>query len=187
MKAPAQAPDYPRIPVLQFILLPQQDIGCYIMQEVIEVNTMTMNPESISHFKLGRIFLTRLPYDEDLLHSLTKVAVKNRMQMATVFVIGAVKKAVVEFYDQQEKVYRKIHIEESLEIVTCMGNISLKDNKTFVHCHATFADRKGQTFGGHLAEGTTIFAAEAHLQEVLGSELIREHDPVTKLALWRLE
>lgn len=148
---------------------------------------MEMNPAGISHFKLGRVFLMRLPYDGDLLQSLTSIAIKNRMQMATVFVIGAVKKAAVEFYDQQEKVYRKIHIEENLEILTCMGNVSLKGNKTFVHCHATFANRMGETFGGHLAEGTTIFAAEAHFQEVLGSELVRELDPVTRLALWRQE
>jgi predicted DNA-binding protein with PD1-like motif len=157
------------------------------MKIVREVNPMEKNPVSVSHFKLGRIFLLRLPYDADLLQSLTDVAIKNRMQMATFFVIGAVKKAAVEFYDQQEKVYRRIRIEENLEIVTCMGNVSLKENKTFVHCHATFANRLGETLGGHLAEGTTIFAAEAHFQEVLGSELVRELDPITRLALWRRE
>lgn len=143
------------------------------------------NPAVVSHFKLGRIFLYRLPYEADLQRSLTEFAIKSRMQMATLFVIGAVKRAAVDFYDQQAKVYRQIQIEENMEILTCMGNVSIKENRPFVHCHATFSNSSGETLGGHLAEGTIVFAGEAHFQEILGQEMVREVDPVTRLALWR--
>ncbi len=140
-----------------------------------------------SHFKQGRIFLERLPHNVDLLQWLTEFAIKNRMQLATFSVIGAVKKAVVAFYDQREKTYREVSIEENLEILSCLGNASIKENRPFSHCHATFANKRGETFGGHLANGTIVFAAEAFFQEILGRELVREHDPVTGLALWRRE
>ena len=141
----------------------------------------------VSFFKQGRIFLRRLPHDADLLQSLTQFVVKNRIQMATLFVIGAVKRATVAYYDQQEKTYRQLSRDQNMEIISCFGNVSINDNKSFVHCHALFSNAAGETFGGHLAEGTIIFAAEAHLKEVLGMELVREHDSVTGLALWRQE
>jgi hypothetical protein len=142
------------------------------------------NPHGVSFFKQGRIFLRRVPYESDLLEFLTEFATKNRMQMGTLFVIGAVKKAAVDYYDQQNKTYRQILINENMEILSCMGNVSIRENKPFVHCHACFSNGTGQTLGGHLAKGTIVFAAEAHFQEVLGMELVREHEPITKLFLW---
>jgi len=146
---------------------------------------MDAYPSGVSHFKQGRIFVARLPHECDLLQWLTSFAIKNRMQMGTFFVLGAVTKAAVAFYDQQQKTYQELVLAQNMEILSCVGNVSIKDNKTFVHCHATFSNDKGKTFGGHLAEGTIVFAAEAHFQELLGRELVREYDPVTGLALWR--
>jgi hypothetical protein len=116
---------------------------------------------------------------------LTEFATENRIQLATLFVIGAVRKAAVAFYDQQQKVYRQINIEKNLEILSCAGNVTVKDNSPFIHCHAGFSDHEGGTFGGHLANGTIVFAAEAYFQELLGTKLVREYDPVTGLALWK--
>jgi predicted DNA-binding protein with PD1-like motif len=135
--------------------------------------------------KPGRIFLCRLPHDADLLQWLNQFAVEKNIRAGTVFVIGAVKRATVAFYDQKKKVYQNISLEENLEILSCVGNVSIRESIPFVHCHATFSNMKGETFGGHLAEGVTVFAAEAHFREVLGRELVREFDPVTGLTLWK--
>jgi hypothetical protein len=139
----------------------------------------------VSIFQQGRIVLCRLPHEADLLEWLTDFALQNGMRMATFFIIGAVKKAAVAFYDQQEKKYRQIALEGNLEILSCIGNISIKEGRPFIHCHATLSDGKGETFGGHLVKGSIVFAAEAHFQEVLDGNLVRENDPVTGLALWR--
>jgi hypothetical protein len=47
------------------------------------------------------------------------------------------------------------------------------------------ADGKGATLGGHLAEGTVIFACEAAIQEYQSGEpLVRQLDKDTGLFLW---
>jgi predicted DNA-binding protein with PD1-like motif len=129
--------------------------------------------------------LERLPHDSDLATWLNGFAHDNGISAGTVSVIGAVKKAVVAFYDQQEQTYGEISRNENLEIVYCAGNVSIRDGKPFAHCHAMFSDKRGATFGGHMVEGTTVFAAEAHFQELLGGEYVRERDSVTGLPLWR--
>ncbi|HNV23772.1 MAG TPA: DUF296 domain-containing protein, partial [Candidatus Omnitrophota bacterium] len=88
-------------------------------------------------------------------------------------------------YKQQEQQYVEcVSLEKKLEIVSCLGNISLKENKPFVHAHITLADLKGQCYGGHLMPGTIIFAAEYYIKELTGLELQRGLDQETGLSLW---
>jgi hypothetical protein len=42
----------------------------------------------------------------------------------------------------------------------------------------------GRACGGHLAEDTTVFAAEFRIEELTGVELHRVPDETTGLALW---
>ena len=102
--------------------------------------------------------------------------------------IGAVSKAVLGTYDQSQQVYVTFTTEGDLEILSCTGNISLKDGKPFVHAHVILAGEGGKTIGGHLFPGTIIFAGEAHILELTGgSPPVREYDPVTGLMLWKTD
>ena len=56
-----------------------------------------------------------------------------------------------------------------------------------VHLHIILADAEGNTYGGHLMSPTTLFAGEAHIQELGGKPLKREYDETTGLFLWRDE
>lgn len=66
-----------------------------------------------------------------------------------------------------------------------MGNISLKEGEPFVHANATLADSDSNTRGGHSLEGK-VFAAEVHVTELIGIEIIRKNDAATGLWLWNL-
>ncbi len=103
--------------------------------------------------------------------------------MAVFTVVGAVKQARLAYYDQAEREYQKIKLDRPLEIASCFGNLSLKGGKPFVHVHAVLADAAGKTYAGHLLRAT-VFAAELHLQELLGKKLEREYEQTTGLALW---
>ncbi len=107
--------------------------------------------------------------------------------MGVVSVIGAVQGATIGYYDQSERVYRSRHIDGGLEIASCHGNITLKDSAVMVHAHIILADAEGNTYGGHLMSPTTLFAGEAHIQELEGKPLEREYDGTTGLFLWREE
>ena len=106
--------------------------------------------------------------------------------MAVFTVVGAVKQVRLAYYDQARHEYQKIELNQPLEIASCFGNLSLKDGKPFAHLHAVLADEASKTYAGHLIKAT-VFAAELHLQELLGKKLEREYDQTTGLALWEFE
>jgi predicted DNA-binding protein with PD1-like motif len=74
-----------------------------------------------------------------------------------------------------------------LEITSLTGNVSIKDGKPLVHVHVTLADKKGNAFGGHLAEGTIVFACEVCIQVFQGEPLKRGFDKTTGLPLWEMD
>jgi len=134
-------------------------------------------------FELGRNFLVRAEHDSNLVEFLTELAEKKEITAATFTAIGALKRAKLEFYDQEKHKYRKITLDSPHEIASCVGNISVKDGRPFVHAHAVLADKNGNTKAGHLLEGV-VFAAEVHLRELKGAKLERKYDKVTGLSLW---
>ncbi|MGR3219923.1 MAG: PPC domain-containing DNA-binding protein, partial [Candidatus Anammoxibacter sp.] len=77
-----------------------------------------------------------------------------------------------------------VRFNQNLEITSCLGNISIKDNEIFAHAHITLSDHEGKAFGGHLTNGTEIFAAEFYIEELAGQDLVRKDDSQTGLSLW---
>jgi uncharacterized protein len=139
-----------------------------------------------NEYKQGRMFMGCFDHDSDLLLSIEKFAAEKAVSTGQVRVIGAVKKAVVSFYDQQKKEYFDEIFDQNLEVLACIGNISLKDGKPIAHMHALFGDEHGHTMGGHLRPGTIVFFAEIFIQELEGPELHRGYDEITGLPAWQL-
>ncbi len=137
----------------------------------------------IKDLRRGRTLMVRLDHDGEIVSQITYLASKEKICSGIFGIIGALKQAVLGYYDQKSLEYRKILIEEPTELISASGNISLRDDQPFVHAHAVLSDQKGRVWGGHLSKGM-IFAAELYLQELLGQPFKREHDPVTGLYLW---
>ena len=136
--------------------------------------------------EVGNFLLIRAEHDSDLIQFILNLVKKKGIEMAAFTVIGALKRAKLEFYDQEKHKYQETSINHPNEIASCVGNVSLKNGTPFVHAHAVLADENGDTKAGHLAEGI-VFAAEIHLQELKGTTLQRKHDPVTDLTLWEIK
>ena len=135
--------------------------------------------------KRARVFIGRFDCGDDLLEDLMAFCKKERIKLGVFNVIGAVKKAKLGYYNQNEKKYTGCtELNKKLEIASCMGNISLKDNDIMVHAHIVLADFDGKAYGGHLMPGTEVFAAEFFIEELTGGELKRGKDKVTGLPLW---
>jgi hypothetical protein len=143
-------------------------------------------PMGLFEYKLGKELIVRVEHDSDLIQSITELAKNKGIKTGTFTAIGALKRAKLAYYDQENHEYREIRIDSPHEIASCVGNISLKDGAPFVHAHAVLADEKGNTRAGHLSEGT-VFAAEVHLRQLQGPRLERKYDEVTGLSLWETE
>ncbi|NLX90564.1 MAG: DNA-binding protein [Firmicutes bacterium] len=135
-------------------------------------------------YQPGRKWLARLPFESDLLGEIEKFAAEQNIKVGQVKVIGAVKKAVLGFYDQQSKEYRSLYFNKPLEILHCSGNLSIKDGTPKAHLHIALGSEDGAALGGHLLPGTIVFAGEAVIEELIGPEMVRGYDLQTGLPLW---
>jgi len=136
--------------------------------------------------KLGRIVFAQLSEDEDLLETITLAAEKSHITAGFFILIGTLKKANLGFYRQGK--YKTIKIDVPLEIVSCMGNVSVKENKPFVHAHVSVSNEKGEVMGGHLMSGCPIAAAgELVLIEATNAQLFRKLNEKTQLFSWSIE
>ncbi len=138
-----------------------------------------------SELKSGRRFMGRLPHGQDLIKSIEAFCGETAVAMATFSAIGAVTSVTMGAYDQKQQVYVTYTKEAPLEIVSCTGNISLKNGNPVVHAHILLADMHGKTIGGHLFSETIIYAGEIDLLELVGKPLERAYDTTTGLMLWK--
>ncbi len=126
----------------------------------------------------------RLPHEGDLLKSIEGFCRDNGITLGVLTALGAVKSAQLAYYDQEGQEHRGFAVDEPLEIVSCMGNISLRDGQPIVHAHLALSDGEGRTISGHLMPGTPVFACEIFIQELLGEPLVRRQDEETGVPLW---
>ena len=132
----------------------------------------------------ARGFVGRLDTGSDLVGEIERFCAEQGVVAAQVTVIGAVRQARYAYYEQSDRRYRELGSQTHHEIVGFTGNVSLKEDRPFLHAHATFADAAGDTVGGHLLRGCEVFAAEVMIREMSGASLIRMPDEETGLALW---
>lgn len=132
-------------------------------------------------------FFLRVSFGADLLEDLTQFCAARNIRLAQFSGLGAVRRARIAYYDQSQKRYYERAFSEPMEIVSLIGNVSIKDGKPFVHAHIVLATGDGRTYGGHLCKGTEVFAAECFIETFHANDLVREPDAQTGLNLWTSE
>ena len=132
--------------------------------------------------KIRKVVIARCEAGEDLYEALTALAKEYNVMSGHFQVIGAVKRAKVGIFENGE--YNWAEHEGTLELSAGVGNVSVKNGKLFVHCHAVFTDHQGNLIAGHMAEGCIVNpTAEIHLT-VHDGEVTRTLDETT--GLWTL-
>lgn len=137
--------------------------------------------------KLGRVIFARLFENEDLLEAISDTAKQRGIKAGFFMLIGTLKEVKLGFYRQGK--YRPIQIGGPVEIVSCIGNISFKEERELVvHAHLSVSDEKGEVLGGHLLPGCIVaVTSELVLVEVTDVRLQRKFDEKTKLYLWAFD
>ena len=109
-------------------------------------------------------YFGRYEENEDLIAALLKFCGENKIETGFFTIIGAVKSSSFSFFDQKQKKYLQMDMDEEAEILNCTGNIALRDNKPFIHAHITLGDREVSAYGGHLV-AAKVFSAEIYLKK----------------------
>ena len=98
--------------------------------------------------------------------------------------IGAVSTASLGFFDRESMEYQTFTVDDDLEVVSCMGNItSTHEGGLIVHAHMIVADQDGKCYGGHLMPGCEVSVTIELIITEIDEDVRRARDEATGLNL----
>ena len=124
--------------------------------------------------------------DDDVVPILESFAKEHKLTASRFTAIGALRAAVLGYFDWDRKDYDRIDIHEQVEVLSLIGDIALDGDEPKVHAHAVLGRRGGNTIGGHVLQATVQPTLEVLLIESPGY-LRKKYDPETRLALIALD
>jgi uncharacterized protein len=111
-------------------------------------------------------------------------AVANRLGGSQITAVGALSSAVLGFFELGPRDYKRILVDEQVEVLSLVGNFALHEGQPRLHAHIVLGKTDGTAHGGHLLEAHGRPTLEVLIFESPQS-LERRHDPETGLALLR--
>ena len=136
---------------------------------------------------IGRVIVAKLMPDEDVIDSIKELVKTYNIKAGLINLIGALKKITVWYFDLETKEYNLKTFEEDVELISCMGNISYKEDEPIVHLHIVLGREDYSLFGGHLSQPSIIsVTGEVYIYEI-DKKLERAVDSATNLSLLDIE
>jgi len=107
------------------------------------------------HYKLlnadkQRTFAIILDSRDEVMESIQTFAKEQNLKASQFNAIGAFSELTIGFFDFDIKDYKKIEIDEQVEVLNIAGDISSYDGKIQIHAHAVVGKSDGTAHGGHL-------------------------------------
>ena len=135
--------------------------------------------------KIGEKIFVSLQSGDLINKSLTEISVKENISNAWINGIGAIDSVEVGYMDVVNKKYQKRNFNDNYELISLIGNISIKDGVPFVHTHITFSDTEYKVFGGHLFDANITATGEIILT-VADSKIDRQFNENVGIHTWCL-
>lgn len=108
---------------------------------------------------------------DEVIQGLEKFAKDKNLSASSFTAVGAFSKVTLGYFmlDQQE--YKHIPIEEQVEVLALLGDITLSNNEPKIHAHVVVGKQDGTAHGGHVLKAfvrptleVIITETPAHLQ-----------------------
>ena len=132
-----------------------------------------------------RTFVVVLSTGDEAVKALTAFATEHRLGASQFTAIGALSRAVVAYFDWSTKQYRHLAIDEQVEVLSLVGDIT-EDGTPKLHAHVVLGKSDGSACGGHLIEASVRPTLEIVVTE-LPRHLHRRFDEESGLALIDLD
>jgi len=123
---------------------------------------------------------------DEFVSGMLEFAHAQRLDTAPFTAIGAFSRATLGYFDRDRKDYRKIPIDEQVEVLSLIGNIARDNTEPKIHAHVVVGKADGTAHGGHILEAHIWPTLEVIVVE-LPRHLRRTTDRETGLALIRLD
>ena len=131
----------------------------------------------------GHTYRVRIDRGEEIVGRVKELCEKENIRLGRVEAIGAADQAVLGVYDPEKKEYYPEEIREFMEIASLNGNITTMEGQTYIHLHATLADRQHHLHGGHVIEMRVGATCEMFITALEG-EVDRKKDAELGINLW---
>ena len=135
--------------------------------------------------KINGSWVIVLKSNEKIIESLKEFIKKNNIKSGYFNAVGAISSVELAHYNLEKKKYTTKLINQPLEIVSLMGNLTMKENERIIHAHIVVGTDKMELYGGHLKEATVAATCEIVLNE-FKETIKKEYDKDTGLNLMRL-
>jgi predicted DNA-binding protein with PD1-like motif len=122
---------------------------------------------------------------DEVSESLLQFAKEMQLAASQLTAIGAFSSVVLGYFDWNRKDYKKIPLNEQLEVLSLIGDIALDEkSQPKVHAHVVLGRSDATVLGGHLLEAHVRPTLEVIVTES-PKHLRRKYDEQSKLALIR--
>lgn len=132
------------------------------------------------------IYALVLATGDDVPTELGRFVREQKIEAGALTAIGAFSSAVLGYFDWETKQYKRIPVEEQVEVLSLLGDVAVSDKGPALRLHAVLGRSDGSTVGGHLLEGHVRPTLEITLIEP-PAHLRKRKDPESGLALIDLE
>ena len=119
---------------------------------------------------------------DEVVESLLEFARQAHLSAASFTAIGAFSGVTLGFFERERKDYKRIPLDEQVEVLTLAGDIAVKEGDPQLHAHVVVGKSDGSAWGGHLLAGHVWPTLELVLVES-STELRRTLDEETGLPL----
>src|SRR5213080_5256083 len=112
---------------------------------------------------------------------------ENQLKASYFTALGSFSKATLGFFERERKDYKRIEIEEQVEVMSLFGNLAKDESAQYkLHAHVVIGKSDGSAHGGHLLKGHVWPTLELFLTET-SEQLQRRVDEETNLPLIAIE
>ena len=141
----------------------------------------------MEYIKDGQNYLIRLEKEEEIMTSLQKFMLDEKIPSGLLKGLGALKDVELGFYELEKKTYIRKKFPPEAELLSLIGNLSWKEGSTaWPHIHVVLGDANFNAFGGHLFTAKVAVTVELYL-ETCSKKVSREFDDITGLHLLRCQ
>ena len=119
---------------------------------------------------------------DEVTKELLAFARTHSLEAASFTGIGAFQSVTLGYFEIEKRDYKRIPVNDQVEVVSLVGNIACGDDGPKLHAHVVIGTRDGAALGGHLMEARVRPTLEIVLVET-PAHLRRRSDPATGLAL----
>jgi predicted DNA-binding protein with PD1-like motif len=112
-----------------------------------------------------KTFAVILESGGEAMKNILDFAKKQKLHASQFNAIGAFSKVTLGYFDFKIKDYKKIEIDEQVEVLNIAGDISLYKDEYKIHAHIVVGKKDGTSHCGHLLKGTVHPTLEIILTE----------------------